>query len=114
MKLTLLFALVTVGLTQLGATPLAEVTYIVAAALAWSQGRRAIAQSMSHVHRETRRETRLAALASHHLPSAPRELPHPSQSELLALVLAQQAAETRGIPTPPAPPRQRGTRRLAV
>ena len=115
MKLTLLFALATAGLTQFGATQFAELTYVVAAALAWSQGRRAIAQSMSHTHQETRRETRPAAPASHHLPPVPLEIPHARHSELLTLVLTRQAAEARSLPTPaPVVPMQNRTGRLPV
>ena len=51
-KLTLLFALLTTGLVQLGLTQLAEVTYVATAFLAWSQGRRAIVATIAQMRRE--------------------------------------------------------------
>ncbi len=47
MKATIVLALATSGLTQLGVTEVAELTYLAAAVAAWIYGGRAIANAMS-------------------------------------------------------------------
>ena len=47
MKTTIVLALATSGLTKLGVTEVAELTYLAAAVAAWTYGGRAIANAMS-------------------------------------------------------------------
>ena len=68
-KLTLLFALLTSGLSQLGLTQLAEVTYVATAFLAWSRGRRSIATVMGQMRKEASERAR-----------SPQPLPQPKQT----------------------------------
>ena len=49
MKLTIIFALLTTGLFQLGISPFAELSYVVAGVLASIQGGRSIAQVTSQL-----------------------------------------------------------------
>ena len=49
MKLTILFALVTSGLSQAGFYPMAEVAYVAASAAAFVQGSRAITDAVRMV-----------------------------------------------------------------
>ncbi len=49
MKLTMLFALLATGLFQVGITPLAEMSYLVAGVLAYIQGGRSVAHVTSQI-----------------------------------------------------------------
>ena len=63
MKLTLLFALLTTGLFQVGVTPLAELSYVAAGVLAYVQVGRSVAQVTSQI--------RLSSLSSNASSAAP-------------------------------------------
>ena len=49
MKLTMLFALLATGFFQIGITPLAEMSYLVAGILAYVQGGRSVAHVTSQI-----------------------------------------------------------------
>lgn len=49
MKLTMLLALLATGLFQVGITPLAEMSYLVAGVLAYIQGGRSVAHATSQI-----------------------------------------------------------------